>query len=87
MAAPAGVEHDASDLRERSGAAHASRRNDGWFGAWLDHQTSLFTILLIAVGGLAILIIPGLVLGQNLRQQWRNRPTGRGRRRRGLTQG
>jgi len=87
VAAPAAVEHDSIDLRERSGGVRASRRDDGWLGAWLDHQTSLFTILLIAVGGLAILIIPGLVLGQNLRQQWRNRPTGRGRRRRGLTQG
>jgi hypothetical protein len=87
VAAPAAVEHDPVNLRERSGAARASRRDDSWLGAWLDHQTSLFTILLIAVGGLAILIIPGLVLGQNLRQQWRNRPTGRGRRRRGLTQG
>jgi FecR protein len=87
VAAPAAVEHDPIDLRERSGAARASRRDGGWLGAWLDHQTSLFTILLIAVGGLAILVIPGLVLGQNLRQQWRNRPTGRGRRRRGLTQG
>jgi len=87
VAAPAGVEHDPIDLRERSGAARAPRREGGRLGAWLDHQTSLFTILLIAVGGLAILIIPGLVLGQNLRQQWRNRPTGRGRRRRGLTQG
>jgi hypothetical protein len=85
LAAPAAVEHDPLDLR--SSAPRASRRESGGLGAWLDHQTSLFTILLIAAGGLAILIIPGLVLGQNLRQQWRSRPTGRGRRRRGLTQG
>ena len=87
VAAPAAVEQNPMTLRERSSAPHASRREGGGFGAWLDHQTSLFTILLIAAGGLAILIIPGLVLGQNLRQHWRNRPTGRGRRRRGLTQG
>jgi FecR protein len=87
VAAPAAVEHDPINLRERSSAPYASRRDGGGLGAWLDHQTSLFTILLIAAGGLAILIIPGVVLGQNLRQQWRSRPTGRGRRRRGLTEG
>jgi FecR protein len=87
VAAPAAVEHDPFTLRDRSSAARASRREGGWLSTWLDHETSLFTILLIAAGGLAILIIPGLVLGQNLRQHWLNRPTGRGRRRRGLTQG
>jgi hypothetical protein len=87
VAAPAAVEHDPFTLRDRSSAARASRREGGWLSTWLDHETSLFTILLIAAGGLAILIIPGLVLGQNLRQHWLDRPTGRGRRRRGLTQG
>jgi hypothetical protein len=87
VAAPVAVEHDPLELRERSSTPRASRREGGGLGAWLDHQTTVFTILLIAAGGLAILIIPGLVLGQNLRLQWRNRPTGRGRRRRGLTQG
>ena len=52
-----------SMLRERSSAPYASRRDGGGPGAWLDHQTSLFTILLIAVGGLAILIIPGVGAG------------------------
>ena len=57
----------------------ASRR-DGW----LDDQTSLLTILLIAAGGLMILVVPGMVLGQSLRQQWRDRAGAKGRRRRGL---
>ncbi|HSA82825.1 MAG TPA: FecR family protein [Geminicoccaceae bacterium] len=87
VAAPVAVEHEPVNLWERSSTARASRGERGWFSAWLDHQTSLFTILLIAAGGLAVLIIPGLVLGQNLRQQWLDRPTGRGRRRRGLTRG
>jgi ferric-dicitrate binding protein FerR (iron transport regulator) len=81
VAAPAAVEYAPLNLRERTSGPRASRRD----GGWLDHQTSMFTILLIAAGGLAILIIPGLVLGQNLRQQWRDRPSGRGRRRRDLT--
>jgi hypothetical protein len=87
VAAPAVVEHDPFTLRERAAAPRASRQDSGGFGAWVDNQTSLVTILLIAAGGLAILIIPGMVLGQNVRQQWRDRPTGRGRRRRSLTRG
>ena len=54
---------------------------------WLDDQTSLLTILLIAAGGLTILVMPGMVLGQSLRQQWRDRAGAKGRRRRGLTEG
>lgn len=54
---------------------------------WLDYRTALLTILLIAGGGLVILAVPALMLGQNLRAQWLSRPTGKGRRRRSLTHG
>ena len=81
-------QRDAVELRRRTGGAQAGTgREDRWFGTWLDHQTSLVTILLIAGGGLVILIIPGMVLGQNLRAQWQNRPAGKGRRRRSLIHG
>jgi len=75
------------ELRQRSSAPAGAGRGDRWFGTWLDHQTSLVTIVLIAGGGLVILIVPALVLGQNLRAQWHNRPVGKGRRRRSLTHG
>ena len=84
--APAGAQ-DLVELRGGSSAEAGHRRDDRWFGTWLDHHTSLITIVLIAGGGLVVLIIPAVVLGQNLRAQWRNRPTGKGRRRRSLTQG
>jgi hypothetical protein len=54
---------------------------------WLDYRTALLTIFLIAGGGLVILAVPALMLGQNLRAQWLRRPTGKGRRRRSLTHG
>ncbi len=34
-----------------------------------------------------ILVVPGMALGQSLRQQWRDRAGAKGRRRRGLIQG
>ena len=83
---PAG-ERAAIESRPRSSAPAGAGRDDRWFGTWLDHHTSLITILLIAGGGLVILIVPAVVLGQNLRAQWQNRPTGKGRRRRSLTHG
>ena len=87
VAAPAAVEHAPIDPWKRVGASGAARGDGGSRAAWLDHPTSLFTLLLIAVGGGAILIIPGMLLSQNLRQHWRERRTDRGRRRRDLTQG
>lgn len=78
---------DGLEQRERSSALAGASGDDGWFGTWLDHQTSLATILLIAGGGLVILIVPAVVLGQNLRAQWQNRPVGKGRRRRSLIHG
>jgi hypothetical protein len=82
----AGEPQDLEPL-ERSTAPRGSGRSHGWLGAWLDHQTSLFTIVLIAGGGLLILVVPAVMLGQNLRQSWQNRPVGKGRRRRSLTHG
>jgi hypothetical protein len=34
-----------------------------------------------------LLVMPGLVLGQNLRQRWLERPGGKGKRRRSLIRG
>lgn len=78
---------DGALLSERSSAPRRAGRGNGWLGAWLDHQTSVFTILLIAIGGLVILALPAVMLGQNLRAQWQNRPASKGRRRRSLTHG
>ena len=86
-AAPAAVEHDPVNPWGRPRTPRESRGDSGVIGAWLDDQTSLFTILLIAVGGAAILIIPGMLLGQHLRQHWRDRPPDRGKRRHNLTRG
>ena len=83
-AAPAMVAQHPSTLRRVSGAPRRSAdRRDGW----LDEQTSLTMILLIAAGGLVILVMPGMVLGQKLRQHWRDRSSAKGRRRRVLTAG
>ena len=80
-AAPAAVE------RARRTAAEPSRWTGGQRDGWLDNRTSMMAIVLIAAAGLLILIGPGMALGQNLRQQWRDRSSARGRRRRGLTHG
>ena len=85
--AQAAGERDRVELRGRSSAPAGAGRDQRWFGTWLDHQTSLVTIVLIAGGGLVILIVPALVLGQNLRAQWQKRPAGKGKRRRSLTCG
>lgn len=71
-------------LREGSDTTGTTRQARDWLGGWVDHETSLFTVFLIAVGGLVVLLVPGLVLGQNLRQHWLDRPGGRGRRRRSM---
>ena len=73
--------------RGAAGAPQGAHRSSGWRSGWLDHQTSLLTILLIAGGGLVILAVPTSMLGQSLRQQWRNRPVGKGRRRRSMIHG
>jgi hypothetical protein len=80
-AAPAAVE------RAPRAAAQPSRPTAGRRVGWLDDRTSMMTIVLIAAAGLMVLIIPGMALGQNLRQQWRDRPRARGKRRHGLTHG
>jgi hypothetical protein len=77
----------AGELRERSGAPSGAGGGQGWLGTWIDHDTSLITILMIAGAGLVILIVPALMLGQNLRAQWQSRPAGKGRRRRSLIHG
>jgi hypothetical protein len=82
-----GGESDAAALGEPARASRHIGRSSGWLAAWLDHQTSLLTILLIVGGGLVILAVPALTLGQTLRAQWQNRPAGKGRRRRSLTHG
>jgi hypothetical protein len=84
--APVGA-RDVSVPGEPARAPRHAGRSSGWLVAWLDHQTSLLTILLIAGGGLVILAVPALTLGQTLRAQWQNRPAGKGRRRRSLTHG
>jgi hypothetical protein len=58
-----------------------------WLGTRLDDQPLLFTLVLIAGAGLVFLIVPGLILGQNLRQQWLERTTDKGKRRRSLIRG
>jgi hypothetical protein len=67
-----------------TGAAQPDSRT--WFGAWLDERL-LLTLGLIGAAGLGFLVVPGLVLGQNLRQQWLDRPGGKGKRRRNLIRG
>jgi hypothetical protein len=57
----------------------------GGVSDWLDQRTSVMTLLLILAAAVAILAIPALLLGQNLRLQWLARPGGKGRRRRALT--
>ena len=48
---------------------------------------ALIPLALVAAAGLLLLIVPGLVLGHNLRQQWLERPGGKGKRRRSLIRG
>ncbi len=88
----AGADHAAAQWSGSSdGAGGASdgygRVSDGsgGVGDWLDQRTSLMTLLLILAAAVAILVIPALLLGQNLRLQWHARPGGKGRRRRALT--
>ena len=80
-------EREGIELREGSSAPRSAGRGQGWLGTWVDHDTSLVTIVLIAGAGLVILIVPALMLGQNLRAQWQSRPAGKGRRRRSLIHG
>jgi hypothetical protein len=60
---------------------------EGWLGGLLDDQRLLYTLVLLGAAGLAFLVVPGLVLGHNLRQRWLDRPGGTGRRRRRLIRG
>ena len=55
-------------------------------GAWLDDRSVLLLVLVVGAG-LVLLIVPGLVLGQSLREHWLDRPTGKGKRRRSLIRG
>jgi FecR protein len=64
---------------------HPERRS--WLGAWLDDRQMLLTLVPVAAAGLVLLIVPGLVLGRNLRERWLDRPTGKGKRRRSLIRG
>jgi hypothetical protein len=64
----------------------ASARAEKPFG-WLDDVASSWAYVAIAGVALLVLTIPGLALLQNLREQWRSRPGGKGRRRRDLVRG
>lgn len=74
-------------VRDPRIGSRQTRWGGGWLDRWVDHETSLLTIVMIAGGGLLILVVPALALGQNLRAQWQNRPASKGRRRRSLTHG
>jgi FecR protein len=67
-------------------AAEALAENRGSQG-WLDDRRLPFTVVAVAAALLVLLIMPGLVLGQNLRQHWLERPGGKGKRRRSLIRG
>jgi len=62
-------------------------RDQSRLAAWLGDPRLLIALLSVAGAGLVLLIVPGLVLGQNLRQRWLDRPGGRGKRRRSLIRG
>jgi hypothetical protein len=88
----AGADHAAEQWSSSSDGAGGlsdgyGRVSDGsgGLGDWLDQRTSAMTLLLILAAAVAILVIPALLLGQNLRLQWLARPGGKGRRRRALT--
>jgi hypothetical protein len=84
---------DGSILPERDATFDHSAADDaphspgyfGWMSNWLDQRTSLLSVFLILAGAVAILVIPAVILGQNLRLQWLDRPGAKGRRRRALT--
>jgi FecR protein len=81
-----GGAHAQSARGRASRAATPSRRTETGFG-WLDELASSWAYVAIAGVALLILTIPGLALLQNLRQQWRSRPSAKGRRRRELVRG
>jgi FecR protein len=65
----------------------AEPERQGGLGAWPDDQRSLVPLVLVGAAGLMLLFLPGLVLGQNLRQHWRDRQADKGKRRRSLISG
>jgi hypothetical protein len=69
-----------------SRAAPSPPRTESDFG-WLDELASSWGYVAIAGMAFLILTIPCLALLQNLRQQWRSRPSAKGRRRRELVRG
>jgi hypothetical protein len=66
-------------------AQHAEDR--GSLGAWVEDQHLPFTLVAVAAAALVFLIVPGVVLGQTLRQQWLERSGEKGKRRRDLIRG
>ncbi len=56
----------------------------GWLGTWPDDQPLPLSLILVAAAGLLFLIVPALILGQNLRQQWLDRSADKDKRRRSL---
>ncbi len=72
----------------RAAEAHSGPpESSNGLGAWLGNQRLLVASMLVAAAGLVVLIGPGLVLGQNLRQRWLDRLGGKGKRRRSLIRG
>jgi hypothetical protein len=61
-------------------------RAEGPLG-WLDHWASSWTWTAFLAAALVFLAIPALALVHHLREQWRDRPAARGRRRRELIRG
>lgn len=77
---PMRVEHRVRSTK----STREQRSHEGWLDRWLDDPTSLLSLVLVAAGAALVLIGPGMTLLQNLRNQARQHPPAKGRRRQAL---